>query len=671
MNREETVDRVVEYIKDDNAKAAILINGIWGCGKTFLYKNYLIPAIKNIELGKTNRKDNIYISLYGISSINDLSRELLLRFVSVKTSKGTGKNEELVLVSAGIFELLSRSISFQVKNVSFGGLEKFYEKITKIIKKKNMVLCLDDLERCSIPINELFGWINNLTEHCNCKVIILADETNIGKMYANTNIEVKYQSILSGRRLIDEKLVQDGIIWKQDKKHDSTLQQANENAFSDISIEQLKKINENVYSENYIYKDIKEKVIGETITYRPSIKDTINDLIRTNNTQGNSADNYESYLNDTSDLIEYELGNWIGGVNYRTVIFWIKKFKRIYDECSKKYSRDDCFLDILEVFMKSSIACTYEYTLNYRLIHTSEGQSSYVQYTQYGSTILTFSFIDAWIQSSSWQNSYFIQSCKDVRKTIALEKHRNPGKGEISIGKSLAQLNEWKYKDDQEVERIILDMIQELKDGQYIFYDYPRILGDVVFFIRIGFCDESTASDVAHIMKKEIESSDKYCDFSPIPQQFDNDDDRELYKKYYQLLLECAEIHNKSYRQAEAREQRLFSNASDFAEYCKDYYDTFYENNSFLGFVGEKELLELISKSDLEEKYIIIGAIEQMYAPLNIRNFLGSDLKYVEELLSDIDNEEIFSQGKTEQYCRKRYIDVLKSIKEKLDYQFM
>ena len=51
---------------------------------------------------------------------------------------------------------------------------------------EDKVFCFDDLERCTIPINEFFGFVNNLIEHCNCKVLILADEKNIGKIYANS-----------------------------------------------------------------------------------------------------------------------------------------------------------------------------------------------------------------------------------------------------------------------------------------------------------------------------------------------------------------------------------------------------------------------------------------------------------------------------------------------------
>ena len=129
-----------------------------------------------------------------------------------------------------------------------------------------MVVCFDDLERCSIPINEFFGYVNNLIEHCNCKVLILADENNIGKIYANTNIEQKYQTILTG----DRKVIQD--ISEEDRKKNATAKDS-------ITIKELKELNERLYSENFIYRDIKEKVIGKTCHYYPGIKESLEKLI--------------------------------------------------------------------------------------------------------------------------------------------------------------------------------------------------------------------------------------------------------------------------------------------------------------------------------------------------------------------------------------------------------
>lgn len=61
-------------MRNDNAKYAILIDGVWESGKLFLYENYLDNAISEIAVGEDKRKFNIYISLYGISLIEVLSK---------------------------------------------------------------------------------------------------------------------------------------------------------------------------------------------------------------------------------------------------------------------------------------------------------------------------------------------------------------------------------------------------------------------------------------------------------------------------------------------------------------------------------------------------------------------------------------------------------------------
>ena len=50
MNRTEIIKSVNAYIKNDHAKYALLINGAWGVGKTYLYEKYLSDAISSIEV---------------------------------------------------------------------------------------------------------------------------------------------------------------------------------------------------------------------------------------------------------------------------------------------------------------------------------------------------------------------------------------------------------------------------------------------------------------------------------------------------------------------------------------------------------------------------------------------------------------------------------------------
>ena len=45
------------------------------------------------------------------------------------------------------------------------------------------------------------------------------------------------------------------------------------------NIKELKELNERLYSENFIYRDIKEKVIGKTCHYYPGIKESLEKLI--------------------------------------------------------------------------------------------------------------------------------------------------------------------------------------------------------------------------------------------------------------------------------------------------------------------------------------------------------------------------------------------------------
>lgn len=180
MTSKEIVDAVISYVRDENAKYAILIDGTWGSGKTYLYENYLVDAIDSVEVRKNERKQNVYISLYGISSIDSLAKQLITNYLIYVKGNGNKLVKKGLKPLAGIISVASSAFSFSIGPISTD-LSNVFEKIEGSIDVKDMVICFDDLERCTIPINEFFGFVNNLIEHCNCKVIILADEKNICK----------------------------------------------------------------------------------------------------------------------------------------------------------------------------------------------------------------------------------------------------------------------------------------------------------------------------------------------------------------------------------------------------------------------------------------------------------------------------------------------------------
>lgn len=228
VNKDEIINAVRSYIRNNNAKYAILINGVWGSGKTYLYENYLTKAISEIETGKSEKKANVYISLYGISTIESLSKQLLSNYLLYAKMHGNELVKNGARVVGGVLGIASKAISFSYGAFS-ADFSNMAEGISSLTELKDLVICFDDLERCSISVNELFGYVNNLVEHCNCKVIILADENNIGKIYANTNVEQKYLTLLTGGRKVVE------------TKKDGENKQKSDTSSNDVSVGELKK----------------------------------------------------------------------------------------------------------------------------------------------------------------------------------------------------------------------------------------------------------------------------------------------------------------------------------------------------------------------------------------------------------------------------------------------
>lgn len=61
---------IINYITKEKSNYAILLDGAWGCGKTFFVKNKIIPKIDETT------KKSIYVSLYGLSDIKDIDKQI-------------------------------------------------------------------------------------------------------------------------------------------------------------------------------------------------------------------------------------------------------------------------------------------------------------------------------------------------------------------------------------------------------------------------------------------------------------------------------------------------------------------------------------------------------------------------------------------------------------------
>ena len=654
MTSKEIVDAVISYVRDENAKYAILIDGTWGSGKTYLYENYLVDAIDSVEVGKNERKQNVYISLYGISSIDSLAKQLITNYLIYVKGNGNKLIKKGLKPLAGIIGVACSAFSFSIGPISTD-LSNVFEEIEGSIDVKDMVICFDDLERCTIPINEFFGFVNNLIEHCNCKVIILADEKNIGKIYANTNIEEKYLTVISGNRKVVE-YIGDG---KNTKTQNKGL---GKDTNGEITVEEVKKLNEILYSENYLYKDIKEKVIGKTMLYYPALKDVIKEVICGNEKnkgiiqEGQYKEYLLKYINDiVSAFTETE------NRNLRIIRSWIFLFRKIYEATTKYYSNSKYYEEILNDFLRYSIWAAGAIKKNKKITRSANyGSQDMVYFEGHEYThIFRYSFIDAWINRDAWSDEDLSQACKSIIKRREQEDVDNPPKIH-STGKALNELRDWYLMEDEQVEEVLEKLVHEVEEGKYAYYDYSNILSTLLYLQVYGLF----TGDIKKIQTKMIDMIKKDPDVqeeNDFPKNFSSEEIRDKYNELYRPIAEERKIRNREINKEEQEESDIYRSADVFYEHCSKMKNYYCSHKSFIEYLDLDKLLALINISNNEDIYTILQAFKTVYFMGNLKDFYMTDIEGIKRIIEGVKDDDIVKQGGiTRKIALSNFVESLK-----------
>lgn len=157
----------------------MLLDGKWGCGKTFFIKSWL-------DTFQTENEDELapmYVSLFGVQTvkqINDTINGLLFPFMNNKVYK-IGKTITKMVASAA----LRFNVDYDGDKKSDGTVDFKLDPLMDLLndKKKELkgrrILIFDDLERANIGVKELYGYINRFVEHNRFKVIVVCNSTEI------------------------------------------------------------------------------------------------------------------------------------------------------------------------------------------------------------------------------------------------------------------------------------------------------------------------------------------------------------------------------------------------------------------------------------------------------------------------------------------------------------
>ena len=185
---------LTSYLKRENPQYAVMLNGAWGCGKTFFIRKWK-ESIKSKDIKP------IYVSLFGLQTIKEINELINKELHPILTSKATKTIIKTAKVLTGV------AISHKLGNDES---EMNYSiDLTSLLETDNpktvggKIIIFDDMERCHIPPHLLLGYINYFVEICNCHVILVCNNEKLCYWEGNGSDE-KYKDEF---RIFEEKTI--------------------------------------------------------------------------------------------------------------------------------------------------------------------------------------------------------------------------------------------------------------------------------------------------------------------------------------------------------------------------------------------------------------------------------------------------------------------------------
>lgn len=462
---------------------ALMINGKWGCGKTYYIQNTLIPYLKSKEYSGRNKYDVNYISLYGVCSTDEISRMLCVQALKDKM----GKAGKLIDSKGGQITtlLLSTVTKSCIEKI---GLEKsaLEDLISIFPNYKNNIIIFDDLERCNGDISEVLGYINNFVEHSEASIILVANEEEIGNWQLERNPEMQLCVALNKRIDVDVDPTEEETVknyFSNNKKQEHIQRES-------YTLDQLEQKRRAIFRGDEKYKRIKEKVIGQTINFEPDLKTLFMEI--TNRCIKNTAEQnlIISMLDELVKVAEQEKH-----ANLRTFQFFLEKENIIFEAINEEYS--SLHRTILLYCYRSAVR--YMKGMEMPKWNGDYGDQRFGGKLLFGTTLTGFKFIDDLIVTN-----HFVE--KDVKDVLFRFTRITEKKGQF-LDDPYQKIGNWHLASDEELKSWLMEIKDNIGKGKYSTELYPGILSRVANISSYNIMTD-ICNDVFYTMKNYIQNTD-------------------------------------------------------------------------------------------------------------------------------------------------------------------
>ena len=624
------IEELKKYIENDRINYAVLIDGEWGSGKTYFIKEELIPKLNDDIKNNGNKptlkyKKPLYISLYGVDSLDSISAEMYLQI--------TGKYSKIASLGFSALKVIKPDLDYS----------EIFEKLNENSNLKNYVLIFDDLERANLDVNMCLAYINSFVEHHGIKVIIIANENEVGKIDFNKNYELKLLSTM-----------QSNINYEDPEKKDF-LGKRIDTTVPNISI--IKERVDRLYEMNYNYRLIKEKLIGKTYKYTPNLETIIDKLIGIYKYDKD----YYSFLKEHKKTLMNEI-NIYTCCNLRTVKCIFEDFYELYlkmKEANLKLEKEmyskiyiNFIIDIINIKAGNKMlnwpgGIKYQTTC----FGDDEHQSTFMYF-------LAFKFVDNYILNKN-------VDIKEIENTIDEYINSNENNFE-NTDNAFSELKYYWELDDDKLRELLKVLKGELNNDLYPCSIFPKIVVTLSGLEKLNF-ETKFIDDIITTMENKIDKSL----------------DRKYYINYDQIIRDekVLNIYNKNIERLKLASKNKNTNINNDSlenilneeewgiklyNYIQESenYNYFFNGKGFLSKLNIEKIINNIDRSNNRNIYYFKYCIDRMYSFGNIKEYYESDKDAFKKLINGISKLKKDKYGVT----KKEAVNYLKSIlSEKLE----
>lgn len=588
------INKILNYINDTVSKQAFLINGAWGIGKTYFIQNELIKELRK------QKKLVLYYSLFSFNSIMELNKKFyistLLNHKELLDIKLISEHKKLITCVLNAIFTYAAGNSINAEN--------FYE-IETLFNLDNLIIILDDLERSNIKLEDVLGWISNITEnHKNFKVIVVADES---------------------------------IILNSQSKN--------------------------------IYTKYKEKIFGPILEYNYSIEKILNNIIDNLTSKQEIKEYLKRQKSLILQIMELNKKTNVRVLIFAisAFVFFYEELKRLKDSnsscCHVKddeninenlFEKEAC--DILKYTIYSAFEIKVKNKKPFKLTETKCGQLWIGEFFN-GLELWSYKFVDDYLDKYHFDSMEFNDTIfESIAKKIHDSKESNLALGELC---------DWRWRDleDNEINNLLDKLLTELEENKYSKNDYSKIILVLMNLKNNGFnIDYRNYTNIilGYTAKNDLQRKDLQINFQ-------KEKDSKEYESIICDILESIDEKQKEIAINDnvfLSDRKYWQD--NFEEKCSEKQKFYIDSKKFFFYINIDILVDSIKESTPKELRIFIKGIKQIYSFTNLNDFYKSDIDKLQKAIRAINSLDINQKGITWRLARTDLLDFLQDSLNKI-----